>query len=311
MSRVGAGRSDSGPVSRRRVRRAVGLAVAGSVLATAGLAAWVLSAVGRVVVPAGAAGRIALVGLGLVVAGALCGLAMIITVRRPGRAARIADRSAAGSVPETGGLSETGGAPEAGGVPETGAALAAAAPPPATGAAPGPLPGGVPLAGRLPSRPDAEPALQWPLEPAAEAPPPAVTEPLPQWSPEPAVPEPLPPAVPEPAVPEPLPPSVPEPAVPEPLPESAAPWPPGPAPEWAHEPAAEWAPESGPGPTAGQLAGPPVPGLAPAPDEQPGEPPRVWWRPDRKPAVGWNPDSAEDWLRVLRGLRGSEQSHED
>ena len=151
----------------------MGLAVAGSVLATAGLAAWVLSAVGRVVVPAGAAGRIALVGLGLVVAGALCGLAMIITVRRADRAARIADRPAAG------------GLPEAGGVPEAGAGLAAAAPPPVTGAAPGPLPGGVPLAGRLPSRPDAEPAPQWPLEPAAEAPPPAVTEPLPQWSPEP------------------------------------------------------------------------------------------------------------------------------
>ena len=278
MSRVGAGRSDSGPVSRRRVRRAVGLAVAGSVLATAGLAAWVLSAVGRVVVPAGAAGRIALVGLGLVVAGALCGLAMIITVRRADRAARIADRPAAG------------GLPEAGGVPAAGAGLAAAAPPPVTGAAPGPLPGGVPLAGRLPSRTDAEPAPQWPLEPAAGAPPPAVTEPLPQWSPEPAVPEP---------------------AVPEPLPESAAPWPPGPAPEWAHELAAEWAPEPGPEPTAGQLAGPPVPGLAPAPDEQPGEPPRVWWQPDRKPAVGWSPDSEEDWLRVLRGLRGSEQSHED
>ena len=200
MSRVGAGRSDSGPVSRRRVRRAVGLAVAGSVLATAGLAAWVLSAVGRVVVPAGAAGRIALVGLGLVVAGALCGLAMIITVRRADRAARIADRPAAG------------GLPEAGGVPEAGAGLAAAAPPPATGAAPGPLPGGVPLAGRLPSRPDAEPAPQWPLEPAAEAPPPAVTEPLPQWSPEPSLPEPAvpEPAVPEPAVPEPLPPSLPD-----------------------------------------------------------------------------------------------------
>ena len=304
MSRVGAGRSDSGPVSRRRVRRAVGLAVAGSVLATAGLAAWVLSAVGRVVVPAGAGGRIALVGLGLVVAAALCGLAMIITVRRADRAARIADKPAAG------------GLPEAGGVPEAGGGLAAAAPPPATGAAPAPLPGGVPLAGRLPSRPDAEPAPQWPLEPAAEAPPPAVTEPLPQWSPEPSLPEPAVPErppqwSPEPAVPEPLPPSLPEPAVPEPLPESAAPWPPGPAPEWAHEPAAEWAPEPGPGPTAGQLAGPPVPGLAPAPDEQPGEPPRVWWQPDRKPAVGWSPDSEEDWLRVLRGLRGSEQSHED
>jgi hypothetical protein len=26
------------------------------------------------------------------------------------------------------------------------------------------------------------------------------------------------------------------------------------------------------------------------------------------PAPGWNPDSEEDWLRVLRGLRASEDS---
>jgi hypothetical protein len=299
------------------MRRAVGLAVAGLVLATAGLAAWVLSAVGGVV-RAGAAGRIDLIGLGLVAAGALCGLAMIITVRGARRAARIADR------------------PAAGGVSETGGGLADAASPPATSAPPGPLPGRVPLAGRSPSRPDAEPAPQWPLEPAAEAPPspqPAAAEPPPPWSPQPGVPEPPPwspePVVPEPAVAEPLPqwspePVVPElaaaeplpqwspePVVPEPPPESAAQRPPGPAPEWAHEPAAEWASEPGPVPTAGQLGRPADPGPAPAPDEQPGEPPQVWWRPDRKPAVGWNPDSAEDWLRVLRGLRGSEQSHED
>jgi hypothetical protein len=231
VSPVGAGLNDSGPVGRRTVRRAVSLAVTGSVMLIAGLAAWLLGAVGGVL-PQSAAGTIRLAGLSLVVAGALCGLAMIVTLVPADRAARSADVLPAA------------------GQPEGDAGLAAAAPAQAASAAPEPLPGRAPLAGRLPPQPDTEPAPQLPPQPA------------PPWSPEPA-------AAPPPAAP---PWTLEQP--PDRLPQPAPEWAHGPAPDWAREPVAEW-------------------------------------RPAGKPNAGWNPDSEEDWLRVLRGLRGSEQSPAD
>lgn len=231
VSRVGAGLNDSASVSRRTVRRAVGLAVAGSVMVTAGLAAWLLSAVGGVV-PQSAAGVIRVAGLGLVVVGALGGLAMILTLLGVGRATRSPDLP-----PAAGELDDDAGPGTAG-------------PARAASAAPEPLPERVP-------------------------------QPAPEWAHEPG-------------------------------PERA----PEPAPEWAREPVAEWVP--GPPaalPAADQLAGSPVAGAEVTSDEQLAEPARARSRPARKSNVGWNPDSAEDWLRVLRGLRGSEASppdqHED
>jgi hypothetical protein len=316
VSPVVAGLNDAIPVSRRMIRRAVGLAVAGSVLVIAGLAVWVLGAAGGVV-PQSAADITQLAGGGLVAAGAVCGLVMTVTLLVAGRGPRNVDT------------------------------------PPAASPAPEPMPERVPLAGRLPSRPGAEPAPPGSPEPAAGPPPlppaaawsPEATAaptlpPVPQWSAEPAgpaaPPQPVPPwspgtlpeRVPEPGlewahepaaerVPEPGPEWAHEPAaerMPEPGPEwahePAAERMPEPGPEWAHELAAEWAPGPASVPTADQPAGAPVTGLEAAPDEQPAEPDRAR-RASRRPAVGWNPDSAEDWLRVLRGLRVSEQSEAD
>ena len=190
---------------------------------------------------------------------------------------------------------------------------------PATSPAPEPLPGRVPVAGRLPSPPGAEPAPPSAPGPAAEV----TLPPAPAWPPEPAEPA-LPPVRPwsaEPAGPEAPPQPVPQWAPgtpPERVPEPGLEWAhepaadrvPEPAPGWAHEPAAEWVPGHASVPTADQPAGAPVTGLEAAPDEQPAEPDRAR-RASRRPAVGWNPDSAEDWLRVLRGLRVSEQTEAD
>ena len=298
------------------IRRAVGLAAAGSVLVIAGLAVWVLGAAGGVV-PQSAADITQLAGGGLVAAGAVCGLVMIVTLLAAGRGPRNVDTR------------------------------------PAASAAPEPMPQRVPLAEPLPSRPGAEPAPPGSPEPAAGPPPlppaaawsPETTAapalpPVPQWSAEPAGPEappqPVPPwspgtppePVPEPApewAHEPAEEGVPEPGTKwahqptaEPAPQPAPEWAhepaaeplPGAAPGWAHEPVAGWVPGIAPVPTADQPAGAPVTGLEAAPDEQPAEPGQAR-RASRRPAVGWNPDSAEDWLRVLRGLRVSEQSEAD
>jgi len=155
--------------------RTVGLAVAGSALVTAGLAALVLGAAGQI----GPAGRAELAGLGLVAAGALCGLAMMVTVLRAGRARRPAAASG----------------PDAAGRP--------AAPPAAPGAAPRP-PEPAP---QLPVRPP-EPAPQLPVRPPEPAPQ-RPSRPAPEWAHEPAAdwaPEPGPvpmagPPVPGPPVP--------------------------------------------------------------------------------------------------------------
>jgi hypothetical protein len=272
VSPVVAGLNDSIPVSRRMIRRAVGLAVAGLVLVIAGLAAWVLGAAGGVV-PQSAADITKLAGVGLVAAGAVCALVTIVTLIAAGRVPRDVDTSPAAS------------------------------PAPATSLAPE-LPERVPVAGRLASRPGAEPASPSAPGPAAEP----TLPPVRPWSGEPAGPE---------APPQPVPqwsPGAPPERVPEPglewAHEPAADRGPGPAPEWAHEPAAEWVPGHGSVPTADQPAGAPVTGLQAAPDEQPAEPDQAR-RASRRPAVGWNPDSAEDWLRVLRGLRVSEQTEAD
>jgi hypothetical protein len=303
----------------------VGLAVVGSVLVTAGLAAWLLSAVSGVV-PDSAAGITRLAGLSLAVAGALCGLAMIIIILGVGRGPQTADLPAATDEPDG----------EAG--------RATTAPVQATSTAPGPLPERVSLAERPPSWLDAEPPPHSPDEPAAEPPPqPArqwspetvperFPEPAPEWAHVPVPEPPLPPApqwTPEPGpepqpqpaarwTPEPLPERAPDPApewAHEPAPEwahePAAEWAHEPAAEWAHEPAAEWAPGPAPVPTADPLAGSSVPAPEATSDEQPAEPASTRWRPARKPTAGWNPDSEEDWLRVLRGLRGSVQSPAD
>jgi hypothetical protein len=335
VSPVVAGLNDSVPVSRRMIRRAVGLAVAGWVLVIAGLAAWVLGAAGGVV-PQSAADITQLAGVGLVAAGAVCGLVMIVTLLAAGRVPRAVDTPPA--------VGESDEAAEL----EGPAGLAPAAPPLAGSPAPEPLSEQVPLAERLPSRPGAEPAPPWSPGPAAgsgPAPAPAwspepTAEPVPQWSPGPAGPEappqpvpPWPPGTPPERVPEPAPDWAHEPAeegVPEPgtewahqpaaepAPQPAPDWAhepaaeplPGATPEWADEPAAEWVPGPASVPTADQSAGAPVTGLEAGPDEQPAEPDRAR-RASRKPAVGWNPDSAEDWLRVLRGLRVSEQTEAD
>jgi hypothetical protein len=290
VSRVGAGLNDSRAVSRRTVRRAVGLAVAGSVMVTAGLAAWLFSSVGGVVAQS-AAGIIRVAGLGLVVAGVLCGLAMILTILGVGPARRTADVSPAVADPDSG------------------AAPATAAPPQVASAAPEPLPERVPLAGRLPSRPDAEPAApetppEWMPEPAPELP----SRPAAQWSAGPGAAESLPPA--PPWTPEPQPERPPQPA-PECAYEPAAEQVPEPAPEWVHEPPPEWLPKPAPVPSADQLAGPAGSSPEVTSDEQPAEPAPGRRRSSRKPTVGWNPDSEEDWLRVLRGLRGSVQGPAD
>jgi hypothetical protein len=290
VSPVVAGLNDSVPVSRRMIHRAVGLAVTGWVLVIAGLAAWVLGAADGVV-PQSAAEITQLAGVGLVAAGAVCGLVMIVTLLAAGRVPRAVD------TPPAAGESDKAAELE-------GPAGLAPAAPPAGSPAPEPLSERVPLAERLPSRPGAEPAPPWSPGPAAgSAPPPA-----PAWSPEPTA---------EPTLP-PVPQWSPGPAGPEAPPQPVPPWPPGtppervpePAPDWAHEPAAEWVPGPASVPTADQSAGASVTGLEAAPDEQPAEPDRAR-RPSRKPAVGWNPDSAEDWLRVLRGLRVSEQTEAD
>jgi len=271
VSPVGAGLNDSGPVGRRTVRRAVGLAVTGSVMLTAGLAAWLLVAVGGLV-PQGATGVIRVAGLVLVAAGVLCGLAMIVTIVAGDRAARHADvPSAAGPPGDDAGpaarpaaaSAQTATPVQAAASPSPSPAAAPAAPAPAASAASEPLPERVPRAGRL----DAGPAQPWPLPPR----PGRRARPAPEWAPEPGADlaaEPAPTWAPEPGV--------------EQAPEPAAGWASEPAAGWASEPAAGWAPE-----------------------------PAAETRPARKPNVGWNPDSAEDWLRVLRGLRGSVQSPAD
>jgi hypothetical protein len=307
VSPVAAGLNDSLPVSRRLIRRAVSLAVAGLVLVIAGLAAWVLGATGGVV-PQSAADITQLAGVSLVAAGAVCGLVMIVTLLAAGRVLWNVDTlPAAGEPDDAAELEGPGG-------------LDAVAPPSAGSPAPEPLPERVPLAEWLPSRPGDEPAPLWSPESAAGPPPlppaPAwspegtaepTLPPVPQWSPEPAGPE----------APQPVPPwstGTPSERVPEPglerAHEPAADPVPEPAPEWAHEPAAEWVPGHASVPTADQSAGAPVTGLEAAPDEQSPDRDRAG-RASRKPAVGWNPDSAEDWLRVLRGLRVSEQAEAD
>ena len=105
---------------------------------------------------------------------------------------------------------------------------------------------------------------------------------------------------------------------PDPLP--AVPGPPDGVPAVSARPADEWVvrdpaprPDADPLPPA---AWPPPAGLVSAADEPPAEPARpaqadhapVRPKASRgsRPAAGWNPDSEEDWLRVLRGLRASD-----
>jgi hypothetical protein len=215
---VGAGLDDSGLIGRRTVRRSLGLAVAGSVLLTAGLSIWGISAVGQVV-SGTAAGATRLAGLGLMAAGALCGLTMMVILVAAGRMPGAADE------------------PPAESEPADVAGLAAATAPRIGGMAPDPgtLPERVPVAGLPPSRPAADQASQWPPPPA-----------------------------------------------------------------------------DGPRHAADQQNF-----TSPVPDEEAplaadaAQPGPVWSQPPARPTVGWNPDSPEDWLRVLRGLRGSEESPAD
>jgi hypothetical protein len=208
------------------VRRSLGLAVAGSVLLTAGLSIWAISAVGQVV-SGTAAGATRLAGLGLMAAGVLCGLTMMVILVAAGRMPGAADK------------------PPAESEPADVAGLAAATAPRIAGMAPDPgtLPERVPVAGLPPSRPAADPAPEWP-PPPADGP----RHALDQQN------------------------------FTSPVPDEEA-------------------------PLAADEAAP----LA-ADAVQPGP---VWSRPPAKPTVGWNPDSPEDWLRVLRGLRGSEESPAD
>jgi hypothetical protein len=233
---VGAGLDDSGLISRRTVRRSLGLAVAGSVLLIAGLSIWVISAVGQVVTGT-TAGASRLAGLGLMAAGAVCGLLMVVILLARERVPRATDQPPAAGGP--------GDAPE----------LATAAPPRAESMAPdvSRLPERVPLAGLPPSRPAAVRAPEWPPPPTSG--PRHALDPGNVSSPGRAAQAPL---------------------------AAEAAWD-------AAQPAAEEA--------------------QPAAEEV--QPDRAWARPPAKPTVGWNPDSPEDWLRVLRGLRGSGESPDD
>lgn len=244
MWAVGAGLDDSGLISRRTVRRSLGLAVAGSVLLIAGLSIWVISAVGQVVTGT-TAGASRLAGLGLMAAGALCGLVMVVILLTRERTPRGRDQPPAAG--------ESGDAPE----------LATAASPRAESMAPdmSRLPERVPLAGLPPSRPAAGRAPEWP--------------------------------------------------------------PPTSGPRHALDPGNvsspgrdAQAPLAAEAPPASDVAQPAAEEVQPAVKEarlaaEEVQPDRVWARPPAKPTVGWNPDSPEDWLRVLRGLRGSGEGPDD
>ena len=78
-------------------------------------------------------------------------------------------------------------------------------------------------------------------------------------------------------------------------------------------PAAELGPVTGWPPSAAELLAEPAGPMAESLDlgyhQADEEPIRRHAAPRRtSPAPGWNPDSEEDWLRVLRGLRSSEDS---
>jgi hypothetical protein len=287
------------------VRRALTLAVVGSVLVIAGLAIWVISTVGHIV-PSDAAGTVRLGGLGLVVVGILCGLIMMVALarrERPGEAEELPPASAGWDAAT--GLGRMAG-PQAGGVRP----------------GPDPLPERIPLAGSARPHPVARtapptpvPSPAWPAPAAGYAP----GDPAKAgfgagvagpgagagvagpgagagWAePGPGVAGPGAGA------------GWAEPGL---VPGMAAP---GVEAGWA-EPGAGVA---GPG-TEPEWAGPGVAGPGPRDGSDGADVGRVWWQPPRRATVGWNPDSPDDWLRVLRGLRRSGEgppdrhiSHED